>query len=137
MKEDTAMTHHNYYGMTFKDCTFNNPTFQTVSSAREEEKREEKVNVTFDELNSSEACDLKKKLTEAGIVSGHWQPIGLSNAEKGVLAQYLAERLGVQNLWRTFGALWGMQPETLRRAAAKAMDQSKTLAFQDRLKELI
>lgn len=35
MKEKATVTHHNYYGMTFKDCTFHNPTFQTVSSAHE------------------------------------------------------------------------------------------------------
>ena len=33
--------------------------------------------------------------------------------------------------------LWGMKPETLRRAAAKAMEQKKSLVFQDRLKGLL
>ena len=86
---------------------------------------------------TAEARSLMGKLINGGLLDGHWQPAGLSNAEKGVLAQYLAGELNVKNQWQTFAALWGMKPETLRRAAAKAMEQKKSLVFQDRLKGLL
>ena len=66
-----------------------------------------------------------------------WQPVNLSNAEKGILAQYLSAELDIRNQWQSFATLWGMKPETLRRAAAKAMEQKKSLVFQDRLKGLL
>lgn len=137
MKEEATATHHYYYGMTFKDCTINNPTFQTVSSAHEAGKKEEKAGGIPDELNSAEAREMKEKLAEADIIDEHWQPAKLSIAEKGVLAGFLADRMNIKNPWLTFGTLWSMQPETLRRGAAKAMGQKKTLVFQDRLKKLL
>lgn len=86
---------------------------------------------------TAEASHVLEQLVAAGLTDARWQPIGLSYAEKGVLAAYLAHRLGIQTQWQTFAALWGMKPETLRKAYGKALDQKKTLAFQDRLKGLL
>ena len=83
-----------------------------------------------------EARALMRKLTDAGILDGRWQPVGLSLAERGILTRYLSVRLDIKNQWRDFAELWDMNPETLRRAAAKALDQRKTLLFQDRLKSI-
>lgn len=70
---------------------------------------------------------------DAGLVDASWQPLSLSNAEKGVLASLLADRLGVDNLWQTFGRLWGMKPENLRSAYNKEMDQPRSNAFIQRV----
>lgn len=66
-----------------------------------------------------------------------WQPLSLSNAEKGVLASLLADRLEVDNLWQTFSRLWGMNSETLRSAFNKGMDQQRTNDFMERVKNAL
>ena len=88
-------------------------------------------------FTTARAAEVLSRLVEAGLMDAHWQPQGLSLAERGVLAGYIAERLGIEARWQAFGSLWGVKPETLRRAAAKAIDQTKTLAFQDRLKGVL
>ena len=88
-------------------------------------------------LNTSQAQFLIQKLIAGQILNEHWQPIDLSNAEKGILAQYISCELNIKTPWQSFASLWGMKPETLRRAAARAMEQKKSLGFQDRLKGLL
>ena len=65
------------------------------------------------------------------------QPVGLSNAEKGILAFELARRLDIQNQWQVFATLWGTTSGTLRSAYNKANDQRKTLKFIERLKNAL
>lgn len=88
-------------------------------------------------LDTPEAHLLMQKLAEGGLLNARWQPVNLSNAEKGILAQYISGELNIRNPWQNFASLWCMKPETLRRAAAKAMEQKKSLLFQDRLKGLL
>lgn len=76
---------------------------------------------------------LRGRLADAGLVDGHWQPLSLSNAEKGVLASLLADRLEIGNHWKFFGRLWGMNSETLRTAYNKGMDQHRTADFMERV----
>ena len=82
-----------------------------------------------EELQTEQAEVLFGKLREAGMVDARMQPIGLSNAEKGILAFELARRLDIQNQWQVFATLWGTTPGTLRSAYNKANDQRKTLKF--------
>ncbi len=85
-------------------------------------------------LDTPRAKALLGRLVAAGLVDERWQPLSLSNPEKGVLASLLADRLGVDNLWQTFGGLWGMKSETLRSACNLGMGQRKTMAFMERVK---
>lgn len=89
------------------------------------------------ELCSAKAGVLHDKLMDAGMLDEDWQPVGLSNAEKGLLVSYVSDRLGLSNQWKVFASLWGMKGETLRRSYNKALDQSKSLLFQDKLKNLL
>ena len=86
------------------------------------------------ELATERAERLRERLEGAGLVDAHWQPVGLSLAEKGVLVQYVAGELGLAAQWKTFARLWGMNPETLRKAYGKGMEQKKTLAFWGRVR---
>ena len=90
-----------------------------------------------EELQTLQAEDLFGKLREAGMVDARMQPIGLSNAEKGILAFELARRLDIQNQWQVFATLWGTTPGTLRSAYNKANDQRKTLKFIEKLKNAL
>lgn len=99
-------------------------------------EREQDVKIVPDELLTPVAEELLNKFKNAGLLDGCLQPIDLSGANRGVLAAFLSHRLGLKNTWQMFGELWGEKPETLRRAYNRGMEQKKTLAFQDRLKEI-
>lgn len=86
-------------------------------------------------LGTPQAHALLGKLVQAGMLDERWQPVGLSLAMKGVLARTVAERLEIQDMWQCFGILWGMKPDTLRKADYNAQDKKKILLFQDALKE--
>lgn len=88
-----------------------------------------------DVLSTDEARDLLDRLTSAGLLTDHWQPLHLSAAEKGVLASLVAARLDIGHQWQTFGHLWGMKPETLRTAFNKGMEQRRTGEFMRRAVE--
>ena len=90
-----------------------------------------------DVLCTPEAIALCTKLREAGMVDERMQPIGLSNAERGILAIELARRLDIQNQWQVFATLWGTTSGTLRSAYNKANDQRKTLKFIEKLKNAL
>lgn len=141
MKETSTLSNHYYYGLTFKDCTIHNPTFQTmqnetISKPRETNNMPDMSHITCPELDSPEAHDVLDRLVSSGLLNNCWQPIQLSQAERGVLAQYIADRLHIPSCWKFFGKLWCMNPETLRKACYRAQDQNKTLDFQDKLKAI-
>ena len=87
-------------------------------------------------LSTPEAKALHTKLQQAGMVDADWQPIALSNAEKGTLAEYIADKLGIKSKWKLFGGLWKVDAETLRTAKARGLDQDKTWEFRNKLNEL-
>ena len=90
-----------------------------------------------EELQTLQAEDLFGKLREAGMVDARMQPVGLSNAEKGILAFELARRLDIQNQWQVFANLWGTTPGTLRSAYNRAIEQQKTMLFIEKLKNIL
>lgn len=146
-KNDEQQTVVNHiYGFQFNGCQISNPTFQTImpndvstdcpetknNPAQEAEQNESGIIPAS--LRTTEAERVLERLRSAGIVDSRWQPVGLSNAEKGVLASLLADRLDIGCLWQTFGDLWRMKPETLRTACNKGMEQKRTGEFLERVK---
>ena len=114
-------------------------TPQTARPITEIEEAEEVTDPARipDCLDTPEAHDLLAKLVQAGLLDEHWQPCGLSIAERGELAATVAERLGLKAHWQLFGKLWGDNPETLRTGCSKAQDKRKILAFKDTLKQAL
>ena len=86
-----------------------------------------------DILSTPEAEALFVKLHAEGIVDAQWQPVNLSNAEKGTLIEFIAEKLNIRNKWKLFGNLWKMDSETLRTAKARGLEQEKTWEFRNKL----
>ena len=113
---------------------------------KDAEDMEEVQEVLFDEtagktelpevFSTAEAKALHTKLQQAGMVDANWQPIKLSNAEKGTLAEYIAEKLGIKSKWKLFGTLWQVDAETLRTAKARGLEQDKTWEFRHKLNGL-
>ena len=87
-----------------------------------------------EQLCTPPAREVLDKLYQAGIVNQAWKPVGLTGAEKSILAVTVAERLYIHNHWAFFGELWAMVKETLRQANVKAMNQEGIGIFMDRLK---
>lgn len=87
-------------------------------------------------LCTPQAKALLTKLHEVGMLDKQGQPVGLSNSEKGILADFMAVQLDIPHHWKLFANLWKMNCETLRVAFHKGMEQKKTLSFQEALKEI-
>ena len=74
---------------------------------------------------------------DAGLLNEDWQPLDLSGTERALVAKAVSEHLNINEVWQVFGQLWGEKPETLRSYLNKALDQKKSLKFQDLLKNII
>jgi cytidylate kinase len=98
---------------------------------------EKTVSIVAEPLESEQAEKMKAALTEAQLLTDDWQPNALSGTERGLLAKTLSERLGIKDVWKVFGQLWNEKPETLRRNFNKALEQRKSLDFQDRLQNIL
>lgn len=135
-------------GATFYgSVTFNGPMFDihdnqhvVIVNRKEpsapEKKEEAEANMLPDVLCTDQAKALHAKLCEAGMLNEDWQPVGLSFTEKGTLIEYVADRLDIRAKWKLFGALWHVDPETLRTSKARGLEQDKTWAFRSRLEAL-
>lgn len=91
----------------------------------------EKEHVTPEVLSGSE---LWHKVQQAGLVDADGLPT-VSRPEAALLADMLAERLGIANKWKFFEKLW--HRNNMRSDYNTALDQRKSLEFQERLKNII
>ena len=88
-------------------------------------------------LKTEEAEELMGYLVEAGVLNGDWQPVRLSGSERALVAKAVCDRLDIKEVWQVFGQLWNEKPETLRSYLNKALEQKKSLDFQERLKNIL
>lgn len=86
-----------------------------------------------DELATDEAMVLWRKSQQAGYVDEHYQPL-LSRTQAALLADAMAERLGIKEKWKVFEALWHRR--NMHKDFYLAFGQQQTSDFQDELKEL-
>ena len=99
-------------------------------------ENEEECTALPKELLTEEARELHAKLVGQGILDEHWQPVNLSNAEKGTLIEYIAEELHICAKWKFFGRLWTVDSETLRTSKTRGLEQNRTWKFRERLDAL-
>lgn len=90
-----------------------------------------------EKLQTEEAEELMEDLVDAGILTDDWQPNELTCTERALVAKTICDKLEINEVWQLFGALWKEKPETLRSYFNKALDQKKSLKFQDRLKNIL
>ena len=88
-------------------------------------------------LKTEDAKELMQDLVDAGILDENWQPVGLSGSERALVAKAVCDRLELKEVWQLFGQLWNEKPETLRSYLNKALEQKKSLEFQERLKNIL
>ena len=76
---------------------------------------------------------LWQKAQDAGYVDEHYQPL-LSRTQAALLADAMAERLGIKEKWKVFESLW--QRKYMRSDYNLALSQQQSDEFQDELKRL-
>lgn len=85
-------------------------------------------------LATPEAMILWKKVQQAGYVDEHYQPL-ISRTQAALLADAMAEKLGIREKWKVFEQLWNRK--NIRSDYNDALSQRKALDFQDELKKII
>ena len=86
-----------------------------------------------DVLATDKAMALWRKAQRAGYVDEHYQPL-LSRTQAAILADAMAERLGIKEKWKVFEGLW--HRKYMRSDYNLALTRKKTLDFLDKLKQL-
>ena len=75
-----------------------------------------------------------QKVKAAGLVDENNQPT-VSRPEAALMAEALAKRIGIDNKWKLFEQLW--QRNNMRNDYNTALEQKKSLDFQERLKIIL
>ena len=95
--------------------------------------REKSAGELPEELATDEAMALWRKAQLAGYVDEQYQPL-LSRTQAALLADAMAERLGIKEKWKVFEGLWDRK--YMYHDYYRAMEQQQSLDFQDTLKRL-
>ena len=85
------------------------------------------------ELCTEAAMALWSKAQEAGYIDENFQP-KISRTQSAILADEMAVRLEIVEKWKTFEGLWNRR--NMYRDYYKALSQSQTLAFQEKVKRI-
>lgn len=88
-------------------------------------------------LTTPQAQHIKEALIGARLITDSWQTIDLSGSERSLLAKAVCDRLGITDVWQVFSQVWYEQPSTLRAYFNRALEQKKSLSFQEKLKNIL
>lgn len=132
------------------NVTFNGPMFDIhdnenvfISSGKPQEKTDnaDETHQTATDipvvLKSEEAEEMMEDLVDAGLLDEEWQTVNLSGTEQALVAKAVSGKLDIKDVWQVFGSLWSVKPETLRTYFNRALEQKKSLSFQEKLKNIL
>lgn len=85
-------------------------------------------------LRTKDAMALWRKAQRAGYVDEHYQPL-LSRTQAALLANYMADKLGINDKWKIFEAFWNRK--YMSSDYNLALNQQQSLDFQEELKEIM
>ena len=86
-----------------------------------------------DELKTGKAQKIMQNLMDIGVVTEDFMPSGISTSEAAVLAYQIGIELEIKNIWSVFGNYWGPNPNSMRAACNRGMEQKKTAAFLEKV----
>jgi len=86
-----------------------------------------------DVLATEKAMTLWEKAQTAGWIDANYQPL-ISRTQAALLADAMAERLGIKEKWKVFETQWNRK--NMYRDYYKALNLQQSLAFQDEIKGL-
>ena len=84
-------------------------------------------------LATDEAMVLWRKVQATGWIDDNYQPL-ISRTQAALLADAMAERLGIKEKWKVFEGLWNRK--NMYHDYYQALDQRKTLFFRDEIKKI-
>ena len=84
-------------------------------------------------LCTEAAMVLWKKAQAARWVDANYQPL-ISRTQAALLADAMAERLGIREKWKTFETLWNRK--NMYRDYYKSLNLQQSLVFQDKIKKI-
>lgn len=87
-----------------------------------------------DVLSTEEAMAVWEKVQAAGYVNDNYQPM-ISRTQSALLANAMAERLGIHDKWKVFETLWNRK--NMYRDYYKALNLLQSLDFQDEIKRTL
>ena len=106
---------------------------EDIKKLPQEDKKKEELSATLPmALATPEAMILWKKAQDAGYVDEHYQPL-LSRTEAALLADVMAEKLGIKEKWKVFEAIWSRN--NMRNDYNDALNQQKTRKILEHLKK--
>ena len=85
-------------------------------------------------LATDEAMTLWKKAQTAGWIDANYQPL-ISRTQSALLADAMAEKLGIRQKWKTFETLWNRK--NMRSDYNLALRQQQSLDFLTELKRIL
>ena len=100
---------------------------------KEKEKGKEDTPTLPAALCTEQAMVLWQKAQDAGYVDANYQPL-ISRTQAALLADAIAERLGIKEKWKVFEGLWNRK--YMRSDYNLALTRKGSLDFQDELKRL-
>ena len=86
-----------------------------------------------EELKTDKAQKIMHNLMDIGVVTEDFMPLGISTSEAAVLAYQIGIELEIKNIWSVFGNYWGPNPNSMRAACNRGMEQKKTGAFLEKV----
>lgn len=107
---------------------------QNVYHAKRQEVPKDSQSRDLPEALSTDAAMLLwQKAQRAGYVDENLQPT-ISRTQSALLANAMAERLGIKEKWKVFESLWNRR--NMYRDYYKALNLQQSLSFQDEIKRL-
>ena len=85
-------------------------------------------------LSTEAAMVLWKKAQKAGWVDANYQPL-ISRTQAALLADAMAERLGIREKWKVFETLWNRTK--MYKDYYEAVEQKQYLPFLNKLKQIL
>lgn len=86
-----------------------------------------------EELKTEKAQKIMQNLMDIGVVTEDFMPSGISTSEAAVLAYQIGIELEIKNIWSVFGNYWGPNPNSMRAAYNRGMEQRRTIPFLEKV----
>ena len=101
---------------------------------KEKEKGKEDTPALPDSLCTEQVMALWRKAQAAGWIDDNYQPL-LSRTQAALLANYMADKLGINDKWKIFEAFWNRK--YMSSDYNLALNQQQSLDFQEELKKIM
>ena len=123
-----------YVQGSYIDIHDNENVYLSVDKAKVNVNQNENQNENKEVPDVLACSELWERVKNEGLVDENNMPT-ISRPEAALLADMLAEKLGIGNKWKLFEELWNRK--NMRNDYNTALEQRKSLKFQEELKNIL